>query len=218
MARKLLKLVYGARAGWLSQYGFVACLWSDRCCLFRNVANGGAWLTQHLWQHYLFTGDKEFLRRYYPVMKGAADFYLSHLVKHPQNGWLVTAPSVSPEHGYAGSSITAGCTMDNQIAFDALYNTMLAARILGESQAYQDSLAVAFKQLPPMQIGRHNQIQEWLIDAIILVMIIGIFHTSMVCIQAIRYHRGFIPSFSKLLKTHFCSGVTQRQVGVSVGK
>ena len=55
--------------------------------------------------------------------------------------------------------------MDNQIAFDALYNTMLAARILGESQAYQDSLAVAFKQLPPMQIGRHNQIQEWLIDA-----------------------------------------------------
>ena len=69
--------------------------------------NGGAWLTQHLWQHYLFTGDKEFLRRYYPVMKGAADFYLSHLVKHPQNGWLVTAPSVSPEHGYAGSSITA---------------------------------------------------------------------------------------------------------------
>ena len=53
--------------------------------------NGGAWLTQHLWQHYLFTGDKEFLRRYYPVMKGAADFYLSHLVKHPQNGWLVTA-------------------------------------------------------------------------------------------------------------------------------
>ena len=151
-------------------------------------------------------------------MKGAADFYLSHLVKHPQNGWLVTAPSVSPEHGYAGSSITAGCTMDNQIAFDALYNTMLAARILGESQAYQDSLAVAFKQLPPMQIGRHNQIQEWLIDADNprddhrhISHLYG-------CIQAIRYHRGFIPSFSKLLKTHFCSGVTQRQVGVSVGK
>ena len=158
--------MYGCR-GWVLHHN--TDLW--RACgpidaaYFGMWPNGGAWLTQHLWQHYLFTGDKEFLRRYYPVMKGAADFYLSHLVKHPQNGWLVTAPSVSPEHGYAGSSITAGCTMDNQIAFDALYNTMLAARILGESQAYQDSLAVAFKQLPPMQIGRHNQLQEWLIDA-----------------------------------------------------
>ena len=164
--KKTAETVYGAR-GWVAHHN--TDLW--RACgpidaaYFGMWPNGGAWLTQHLWQHYLFTGDKEFLRRYYPVMKGAADFYLSHLVKHPQNGWLVTAPSVSPEHGYAGSSITAGCTMDNQIAFDALYNTMLAARILGESQAYQDSLAVAFKQLPPMQIGRHNQIQEWLIDA-----------------------------------------------------
>lgn len=164
--KKTAETVYGAR-GWVAHHN--TDLW--RACgpidaaYFGMWPNGGAWLTQHLWQHYLFTGDKEFLRRYYPVMKGAADFYLSHLVKHPQNGWLVTAPSVSPEHGYAGSSITAGCTMDNQIAFDALYNTMLAARILGESQAYQDSLAVAFKQLPPMQIGRHNQLQEWLIDA-----------------------------------------------------
>lgn len=164
--KKTAETVYGAR-GWVAHHN--TDLW--RACgpidaaYFGMWPNGGAWLTQHLWQHYLFTGDKEFLRRYYPVMKGAADFYLSHLVKHPQNGWLVTAPSVSPEHGYAGSSVTAGCTMDNQIAFDALYNTMLAARILGESQAYQDSLAIAFKQLPPMQIGRHNQLQEWLIDA-----------------------------------------------------
>lgn len=164
-----------------------------------------------------FTGDKEFLRRYYPVMKGAADFYLSHLVKHPQNGWLVTAPSVSPEHGYAGSSITAGCTMDNQIAFDALYNTMLAARILGESQAYQDSLAVAFKQLPPMQIGRHNQLQEWLIDADNprddhrhISHLYGLYPSNQI---SPRLH----PELFQAAKTHFCNGVTLRQVGVSVG-
>ena len=95
---------------------------------------------------------------------------------------------------------------------------MLAARILGESQAYQDSLAVAFKQLPPMQIGRHNQIQEWLIDADNprddhrhISHLYGLYPSNQISPR-------FIPSFSKLLKTHFCSGVTQRQVGVSVGK
>ena len=99
------------------------------------------------------------------MLKGTADFFLSYLVKHPGNGWLVTVPSLSPEHGYNASSLTAGSTMDNQIAFDALYNTCQAARILGEPQSYQDSLAAAWKQLPPMQIGRYNQLQEWLKDA-----------------------------------------------------
>lgn len=164
--RKTAGTLYGAR-GWVAHHN--TDIWRASgpvdAAYFGMWPNGGAWLAQHLWQHYLFTGDKEFLQRYYPVLKGTADFYLSHLVKHPGNGWLVTAPSMSPEHGYAGSSITAGCTMDNQIAFDALYNTMLAARILGEPQAYRDSLATAVKQLPPMQIGRYNQLQEWLADA-----------------------------------------------------
>ena len=122
--------------------------------------SGGAWLAQHIWQHYLFTGDKEFLKEYYPILKGTAQFYMDFLVEHPTYKWLVVVPSVSPEHG----PITAGCTMDNQIAFDALYNTLLASQIAGEAPSFQDSLKQTLEKLPPMQIGKHNQLQEWLED------------------------------------------------------
>ena len=130
--------------------------------------NGGAWLATHLWQHYLYTGDTDFLREWYPVIKGTADFYLDYMVPHPgYNNWLVVVPSVSPEQGPAGKStpITAGCTMDNQIVFDALSNTLRAARILGEDDSYISRLTSALEQLPPMQIGSRKQLQEWLIDA-----------------------------------------------------
>jgi len=130
--------------------------------------NGGAWLATHLWQHYLYTGDKEFLREWYPVIKGTADFYLDYMQPHPAyNNWLVVVPSVSPEQGPAGKStpITAGCTMDNQIAFDALSNTLHAAEILGEDADYQQTLKNALAQLPPMQIGSRKQLLEWLVDA-----------------------------------------------------
>jgi alpha-L-fucosidase 2 len=122
--------------------------------------NGGAWLSQHIWQHYLFTGDRKFLKEYYPVLKGIARFYLDFLVEHPQTKWMVVSPSVSPEHG----PITAGCTMDNQIVADALGNTLSAAQILGEQVVFQDSLKQMLDRLPPMQIGRYNQVQEWLED------------------------------------------------------
>ena len=121
---------------------------------------GGAWLAQHLWQHYLFTGDKEFLKTYYPVLKGTAQFFLDFLVEHPANHWWVVSPSVSPEHG----PMTAGCTMDNQIVFDALRNTLLASRILGEDEAFQQELEQMIDRLPPMQIGKYAQLQEWLED------------------------------------------------------
>lgn len=129
--------------------------------------NGGAWLATHLWQHYLYTGDKEFLKEWYPVIKGTADFYLDYMQVHPTYKWLVVVPSVSPELAPAGKSspITAGCTMDNQIAFDALSNTLNAAKALGEDDAYQQTLKDAIAQLPPMQIGKHKQLQEWLQDA-----------------------------------------------------
>ena len=129
--------------------------------------NGGAWLATHLWQHYLFTGDREFLAEWYPIIKGTADFYLDYMQPHPKyNNWLVVVPSVSPEQGPSGKStpITAGCTMDNQIAFDALSNTLQAAQILNVDVAYQDTLKEAIAQLPPMQIGKYKQLQEWLID------------------------------------------------------
>ena len=127
---------------------------------------GGAWLTTHIWQQYLFTGDKQLLAAYYPVMKGAADFLLDYMRIHPEFGWLVTVPTVSPEHGPVGknTTVTAGSTMDNQIVFDALNQVVRAAQVLGISD---DSTAVyrtALQQLPPMQIGRYGQLQEWMWD------------------------------------------------------
>lgn len=131
---------------------------------------GGAWLTTHLWQHYLYTGDKDFLRKSYPAMKGAADFFLGYMIPHPKYGWKVTAPSMSPEHGPKGedtkkaSTIVSGCTMDNQIIFDVLSNTLAASEILELPAVYRDSLRTLLSEMAPMQIGRYNQLQEWLED------------------------------------------------------
>ena len=128
--------------------------------------NGGAWLSTHLWQHYLFTGDKDFLREWYPVIKGAADFYLDYMQPHPEYGYLVVVPSVSPEHGPVGkqTAITAGCTMDNQIVFDALTQARDAALALGVDPDYVKRLNSAIDRIPPMQVGQYGQLQEWLWD------------------------------------------------------
>ena len=135
---------------------------------------GGAWLTTHLWQHYLFTGDKQFLTDNYDILKGAADFLLDYMQTYPADGelknaagWLMTVPTVSPEHGPMGkkTTVTAGSTMDNQIVFDVLSNTLKAMRVIGENdEAYAQKLQQAISQLPPMQIGRYGQLQEWLQD------------------------------------------------------
>ena len=135
---------------------------------------GGAWMTTHIWQHYLYTGDKEFLKQWYPVLKGAADFLLDYMQVYPVGGevkqaagWLMTVPTVSPEHGPRGknTNVTAGSTMDNQIAFDVLSQALQAATVLGEDENYISTLKFQISNLPPMQIGRYGQLQEWLIDA-----------------------------------------------------
>ncbi len=134
---------------------------------------GGAWLTTHIWQHYLFTGDKQFLADYYPVMKGAADFLMDYMQEYPATGyvknaagWLVTVPTVSPEHGPMGkrTPVTAGATMDNQIVFDVLNNVIQAAKVLGKDDASLSAFRTALQKIPPMQIGRYGQLQEWIID------------------------------------------------------
>jgi alpha-L-fucosidase 2 len=126
---------------------------------------GGAWLTQHLWQHYLYTGDREFLKEYYPVLKGAAQFYLDVLQEEPEHKWLVVAPSMSPENTYeSGVGVSAGTTMDNQLVFDTFNNIVNASKILEIEKPFADSVAVALKRLPPMQIGQYSQLQEWLYD------------------------------------------------------
>ena len=135
---------------------------------------GGAWLTTHIWQHYLYTGDKQFLAEYYPIMKGAADFLIDYMKEYPADGyikqaagWLVTVPTVSPEHGPIGkrTTVTAGSTMDNQIVFDILSATVSAAKILGKnSDSSLFALQSSLQKLPPMQIGRYGQLQEWMQD------------------------------------------------------
>jgi len=126
---------------------------------------GGAWLSQHLWQHYLYTGDKNFLKEYYPVLKGAAMFYADVLQEEPVNKWLVVAPSMSPENTYlSGVGITAGATMDNQLVFDVFSNVIRTSSILGTDKAFADTLQTMIRRLPPMQIGRFGQLQEWMQD------------------------------------------------------
>ncbi|MBD3592398.1 glycoside hydrolase N-terminal domain-containing protein [Bacteroides sp. GM023] len=165
------RTMYGAK-GWVTHHN--TDLWRATgpvdSAFYGTWPNGGAWLTTHLWQHYLYTGNQAFLAEVYPALKGAADFYLTFLVKHPQYGWMVSAPSMSPEHGPGGedtqkaSTIVAGCTMDNQIVFDVLSNTLEASKILNAPVAYQDSLKSMLDRLAPMQIGKYNQLQEWLED------------------------------------------------------
>ena len=131
-------------------------------------ASGGAWLSQHLWQHYLYTGDAEFLRKAYPILKGSALFFDNVMVKDPAHGWLVMCPSNSPENTHAGSqnkaSTAAGCTMDNQLVFDLWHAVIRSAEILGEDAEYAAHLKDRLNELAPMQVGRWGQLQEWMYD------------------------------------------------------
>ena len=126
---------------------------------------GGAWLCQNLWEHYLYSGDRKFLAKIYPAMKGAAEFFLDTLVEEPTHHWLVTSPSLSPEnrHPY-GTSICAGPTMDMQILRDLFSNCIEASTILGKDESLRKQLAAARERLAPNQIGKEGQLQEWLED------------------------------------------------------
>lgn len=129
---------------------------------------GGAWVSQHLWYRYLYTGDKKYLHDIYQVMKGAALFFVDFLIEEPDHGWLVVSPSSSPENAHSGSNrkatISAGTTMDNQLVFDLFSNVIDAANILDIDKAFADTLRMKRAKLPPMQIGQHSQLQEWIYD------------------------------------------------------
>lgn len=129
---------------------------------------GGAWVSQHLWYRYLYTGDKKYLQDIYQVMKGAALFFVDFLIEEPDHGWLVVSPSSSPENAHSGSNrkatISAGTTMDNQLVFDLFSNVIDAANILDIDKAFADTLRMKRAKLPPMQIGQHSQLQEWIYD------------------------------------------------------
>jgi alpha-L-fucosidase 2 len=123
-----------------------------------------------VWDHYAFTRDERFLRETaYPILREAAAFLLDFLVEHPQEGWLVTAPSLSPENAYVTddgqeASVTYGPTMDVQLTRDLFEHCVAAAEILDITDEFHDELCAAVERLPPMQVGEHGQLQEWIED------------------------------------------------------
>ena len=129
-------------------------------------STGSGWLCRHLWEHYLYSGDKEFLREAYPIMLEAARFYTQTLVKHPRLGYLVICPGESPEHGGKGrkSPLDAGVTMDNQIVTELFSEVLQAAKVLGDSNPLLQTIREQLPQLPPMKVGSWGQLQEWLDD------------------------------------------------------
>ena len=159
---KTAKAHYDAR-GWVLHHN--TDLWRGTAPINKSNhgiwVTGGAWLCEHLWERYQFTGDRRFLaERAYPLMKGAAEFFVDFLVKDPKTGWLISTPSNSPEIG----GLVAGPTMDHQIIRSLFANTSRAARLLGVDAAFAARLDGMRGQIAPNQVGRHGQLQEWLED------------------------------------------------------
>jgi len=161
---RVAKTHYDAR-GWVLHHNFD--LWRGAAPI--NNSNhgiwptGGAWLCQHLWWHYEFGGDREFLRtRAYPIMKGAALFFVDYLIEDPRNdkGWLISGPSNSPEQG----GLVMGPAMDHQIIRNLFGNVIRASEILGVDEELRRQLREMRAKIAPNQIGQHGQLQEWLED------------------------------------------------------
>jgi alpha-L-fucosidase 2 len=160
--RKTAQAHYGAR-GWVLHHN--TDLWRGTAPI--NASNhgiwvtGGAWLSTHFWEHYLFTGDKTFLKeRAYPVMKEASLFFVDFLVEDAKTGWLISTPSNSPEQG----GLVAGPTMDHQIIRALFDATAQAAEVLDVDADFAAQLTRMRARIAPNQIGRHGQLQEWLED------------------------------------------------------
>lgn len=162
------KVMYGAR-GWMAHHN--TDIWRATGAVdgafWGAWNNGGGWTSQHLWEHYLYTGDKNFLASVYPILKGAALFYVDFLIEHPKYHWLVICPDESPENApraHQGSSLDAGVTMTNQIVFDVFSTAMQAAQILHKDKSFADTLKQVRSKLAPMHVGQYGQLQEWLDD------------------------------------------------------
>jgi alpha-L-fucosidase 2 len=131
--------------------------------------SGSGWLCQVLWNHYAFTGDSAYLRRIYPIIKGSAEFYLSTMVTDPDNGWLVTAPSNSPENAFRlpngkTAHVCAAPTIDNEIIRELFRNVIEASEQLRTDTTLRQQLTEARRRLPPDQIAKDGRLQEWLTD------------------------------------------------------
>jgi alpha-L-fucosidase 2 len=167
--RETAKVMYGAN-GWVLHHN--TDIWRTTGPVDRAPSgmwpSGGAWLCRHLWERYLYTGDLDFLRSAYPVMKEAGVFFDETMVYEPARGWLVVCPSSSPENSHAGSggkaTTAAGCTMDNQLVFDLWNSIVTAARLLNTDHELAGRLKQRLTEMAPMQVGRWGQLQEWMSD------------------------------------------------------
>jgi len=158
--------MYGAR-GWVVHHN--TDLWRASAPIdgpnWGMWPSGGAWLCLHLWDRYQFSGEKADLKRIYPALKGASEFFLDTLQEEPKHKWLVTNPSISPENGHPfGAAVCAGPTMDMQILRDLFANTIKAAERLGVDGDLRKQLSAARARLAPNQVGAAGQLQEWLED------------------------------------------------------
>jgi alpha-L-fucosidase 2 len=130
---------------------------------------GGAWLCQHLWEHFLFTGDRQFLKDSYPIMRGSAQFLLELLVEDPKHHWLVTPFSMSPEHGYYDSKgqlafLSPATTMDVALIRELFPHCIEASKLLGVDEEFRAKLEAALTRIPPYRINRRGFLQEWVED------------------------------------------------------
>ncbi|MHC4230610.1 MAG: glycoside hydrolase family 95 protein, partial [Planctomycetota bacterium] len=166
--RKTAKAYYNAD-GWVAHvitnaWGFTA---PGERASWGSTVSGSAWLCEHLWEHYAFTQDEEYLRWAYPIMKGSAQFYLDMLITEPAHGWLVTAPSNSPENAFrmknaATAHTCMGPTVDMQILRELFGNCIAAGKILGIDEEFRESLRAKRDRLAPNQVGPDGRLQEWL--------------------------------------------------------
>jgi alpha-L-fucosidase 2 len=165
--KQTAQTMYGAD-GWVTHHN--TDLW--RICGVVDAAYwgmwpmGGAWLSQHLWEKYLYSGDLAYLASVYPVLKSACEFYQDFLIEEPVHNWLVVSPSISPENNPSirPQSVCAGATMDNQLLFDLFTKTIKAANLLNADSALMVDFKNILDSLPPMQTGKYGQLQEWMED------------------------------------------------------
>jgi alpha-L-fucosidase 2 len=160
------RTMYGA-GGWVAHHN--TDLWRAAAPIdgpqWGMWPTGGAWLTLALWDRYEYTGDRAYLRTIYPMLKGAARFFLDTLVEDPSRRWLVTSPSLSPENPHPfGTSLVMGPTMDQQILRELFTSATQAARVLGLDRDLQEKWIATRARLAPNQAGRAGQLQEWLED------------------------------------------------------
>lgn len=171
--RKTAKDYYGVERGWC--LGHNSDIWAMTCPVGLNEGDpswacwtmGGTWLSTLIWEHYLFTLDKEFLREFYPVLKGAAEFCMDWLVE--KDGKLVTSPGTSPENkyitpdGYVGAT-SYGNTSDLAMIRECLIDAAEASKVLGVDKSFRKRIKKTLSRLYPYQIGTDGNLQEWYYD------------------------------------------------------